>query len=263
MGVSYAEPFRFDYSDSGEELPSVAACAKMAALRNRISEKAKTVVVGGGVTGIEVACEIIEAFPGKEVTLVHSRPRLLNDEPRASDKDAAAIKLKLEKKGITVTLNTRYDFDAAPDDTAVIRAAGGKPATQFLDPTMLDDKGFVKVDDYLRLNDHPNIFVAGDLISGRPKKVVNSTMLTAPVVVSLPVSSPSSYTNSTATFTPPSLNFASLRTPLHSTSISMYSGSHAVSCCSYKLSAILSPPDRSLSSVTLGPDEQHNGQRQG
>ena len=45
-------------------------------------QNAKTIViVGGGPLGVELAAEIVEAFAGKQVTLVHSGPRLFEGKP--------------------------------------------------------------------------------------------------------------------------------------------------------------------------------------
>lgn len=59
-----------------------AAIDQMKAYRDRIAAAKDIVIVGGGATGVELAGEIAGAYPkssGKNVTLVHKRPKLLND----------------------------------------------------------------------------------------------------------------------------------------------------------------------------------------
>lgn len=42
----------------------------------------RILIIGGGTVGVELAAEIVENFPHKHVTLVHSQTRLMNRSPQ-------------------------------------------------------------------------------------------------------------------------------------------------------------------------------------
>ncbi len=64
------------------------------------------VLVGGGPSGVETAAEVVSAFAGKQVTLVHGGERLL---PALPPKAGAKAKAWLEAHGVKVG----YTLDCA------------------------------------------------------------------------------------------------------------------------------------------------------
>jgi NADH dehydrogenase FAD-containing subunit len=58
-----------------EKLDGVEYLTKHA---QQIEESDKIVVIGGGAVGVQMATDIKEVYPKKSVTLVHSRPRVMN-----------------------------------------------------------------------------------------------------------------------------------------------------------------------------------------
>ncbi|CDS00785.1 related to AIF1-mitochondrial cell death effector [Sporisorium scitamineum] len=46
--------------------------------QDAVKDAEKIVIVGGGAVGVQVACDIAELYPGKQVTLLHSREHLMN-----------------------------------------------------------------------------------------------------------------------------------------------------------------------------------------
>ncbi|KAL2831493.1 hypothetical protein BDW59DRAFT_157918 [Aspergillus cavernicola] len=54
------------------------ACDELRGVQRSIQESERIVVMGGGAVGVELASDIKDFYPGKSVTLVHSRGRLLN-----------------------------------------------------------------------------------------------------------------------------------------------------------------------------------------
>lgn len=70
----------------------------------------RIVLIGGGAVGVEMATDIAEDYPEKEVTLIHSRQALINDTlPEAFQHRLKEIvaKLKLEViYGIDLLVNS-------------------------------------------------------------------------------------------------------------------------------------------------------------
>lgn len=128
-------------------------------------------IIGAGYIGIEAAEASRKA--GKDVTLLDVIDRPLGTYLDAEMTDILAKKLTAE--GIHLKMNakiTEYVGDQAvtavkttdgeiPSDV-VIQAAGVQPNTDWLKGTVtLDDRGWIKVDNYLRTN-LPDVYAIGD-----------------------------------------------------------------------------------------------------
>ncbi|KAJ2815472.1 hypothetical protein IWW50_006817, partial [Coemansia erecta] len=74
-------------------------------LREGLENADSVLVVGGGPVGVEVAGYVAEKYPGKRITLVHSRARLLPDQFRIGVSNGAID--KLGRLGVKVVLNDR------------------------------------------------------------------------------------------------------------------------------------------------------------
>lgn len=131
------------------------------------------VVVGGGPQGVELMAEIATAYAGKNLTLVHSGPRLLD---MAAEKMSKHAQKFLESHGVKVLLNDRVDSPQGGQATTkggqtlaadlVIMATGGKPNTEWLRPTVLgsalDARGYVQVEPSLQVKGLPKVLALGD-----------------------------------------------------------------------------------------------------
>jgi NADH:ubiquinone reductase (H+-translocating) len=158
-----------------------AASATDPELRRRL---VTVVVGGGGATGVELAGELAEAMPKvarrlglatdvPAVVLVEAGPTILaGSSPELIDK-AAKI---LADLGVQVRTNapiaaaTEEGFrlkDGQVVEGGVFVWAGGLKAPELVADSELPTgyNGRVKVDQYLRVLDHPDIYVAGDLAS--------------------------------------------------------------------------------------------------
>jgi NADH:ubiquinone reductase (H+-translocating) len=145
---------------------------------------ATVVVGGGGATGVELAGELAEILPTvashhglapdrPAVLLVEAGPTILaGSSPRLIDK-ATRI---LSDLGVQVRTNaaiaavTEEGFrlkDGQLVEGGVFAWAGGMKAPDLVADSGLPTghNGRVKVDQYLRVLDHPEIYVAGDLAS--------------------------------------------------------------------------------------------------
>jgi NADH dehydrogenase len=143
---------------------------------------ATVVVVGAGLTGIELACELPntlrQLFAARGVT---PRVVLLDRSGVGSDMGASArpvIEQALAangvetRTGVTVAAISRHGVSLASGDqleaATVVWCAGmrASPLTEQL-PVMCDRVGRVPVDDYLRVVGAPTIFAAGDVAAAR------------------------------------------------------------------------------------------------
>ena len=56
-----------------------AACRELQEVQQSIIASRKIAIVGGGAVGVELASDIKDFYPDKEVTLIHSKNSLLNN----------------------------------------------------------------------------------------------------------------------------------------------------------------------------------------
>lgn len=169
------------------------ACDELRSLQDQVGNAESIAIVGGGAVGVELATDIKGWYPEKDVTLVHSRNRLLHSYgPRLHDR---AMK-EMEELGIKVRLGQRPqvqfgDNEKTGDNATlafptgqvetfglVIPCTGQTPSTQFLTNKMsecLSDKsGRILVAPSLQIRSPEgtisNIFALGDVAeSGGPK----------------------------------------------------------------------------------------------
>lgn len=80
------------------------ACKEMQGVQESIQAARRIAVVGGGAVGVELAADIKSFYPEKDVTIVHSRERLLSSfRPRLHD----YVYMKLQDMGINIILKER------------------------------------------------------------------------------------------------------------------------------------------------------------
>jgi len=89
------------------------ACEELRGLQEQIRTAESIAVVGGGAVGVELVTDIKGWYPEKDVTLVHSRNRLLHAfGPRLHDRTME----EMERLGITVRLGQRPQVQLDGDD---------------------------------------------------------------------------------------------------------------------------------------------------
>lgn len=142
-------------------------------VKDRMNSAKKAIVVGGGYIGIEVA----EAFAkaGIETTVIDFLDAILPTyldkeftdilEKNAADKGMAfkgnekVQSLEGENGQVTKVVTDKGEYEA---DT-VVMAVGVRPNTKWLDGILdLDERGFVKVNEYMQSTTNSDIYVAGD-----------------------------------------------------------------------------------------------------
>jgi NADH dehydrogenase len=145
---------------------------------------ATVVVGGGGATGVELAGELAETMPKAAsrlglppdlpvVRLVEAGPALLaGSSPQLVAKATKiladlGVQVRTSAKIAAVTENGFRLADGQLVDGGVFVWAGGVKAPELVARSELPTghNGRVKVDQYLRVLDHPDVYVAGDLAS--------------------------------------------------------------------------------------------------
>ena len=154
---------QFDYAGRNQEM--LDEHATLAAAKS-------VLVIGGGAVGVELAGEIASAFPNKDITLAHSGDALLGIlKPKAQRK---ALE-QFTAKGVTVKLNRRFvqesdqyrcsNTNETIKTDLVYTCVGMVPNTEFMRPELvnvLDDKGLVKVDSFMKVKGYDNLYALGD-----------------------------------------------------------------------------------------------------
>lgn len=153
----------FDYTERNQEI---------ADHHSLLSAAKSVLVIGGGSVGVEFAGEIASSFPDKDITLAHSSDMLLdNMKPKAQRK---ALE-QLTARKVNVKLNRRFTKEgdvyrcAKSNESLKVDIAyvcvGMVPNTEFLNAELsniLDDKGLVKVDKYMKVRGYDNLYALGD-----------------------------------------------------------------------------------------------------
>jgi NADH dehydrogenase FAD-containing subunit len=154
---------QFDYAGRNQEM--LAEHESLAAAKSIL-------VIGGGAVGVEFAGEIASAFPDKDITLSHSGEVLLDGmKPKAQQK---ALQ-QLTAIGVKVEFNRRFTKDGDVYKCSkskktiqvdkVYSCVGMVPNTEFLQAELantLDAKGLIKVDEFMQVKGHDNLYALGD-----------------------------------------------------------------------------------------------------
>lgn len=139
----------------------------VAAVRARLLASERVVVLGGGLTGIEVAAEIAEAMPSRRVALVTGTLG-----PSLSPRARAHVERVLRRLGVALVLGARIDSveagivragdRAVPFDLAIDTLGFASVVPAFLHD-LRDATGRVVADPALRSREHASVILAGDL----------------------------------------------------------------------------------------------------
>ncbi|GBC75458.1 Mercuric reductase [archaeon HR06] len=139
-----------------------------------------TIIIGGGAIGLELG-QALQHF-GSQVSIIEALPRIcyiaepeisnvlqeiLEEEGMKFYLRSRVSRVRKEGEKIVVEVLTKKGLDRVEGEALII-ATGRKANTENLGldkaKVDLDDKGFIKVDDYMRTS-NPSIYAAGDVIS--------------------------------------------------------------------------------------------------
>lgn len=182
------------------QLPDTESATKshIGSWRSKFEKANHVVIVGGGAVGIELAGEIKQAFPKKNVTIVHRDTQLLNSV--YPDKWRKDIERRVRARNIHLLLGdsvgdlssenvngiTTTSGKNIPDADLVVPAFGAKPATGFitsLGADVVTAQGTVRVNEFLEVPGHSGVFAAGDIIDWEEQKQAAKAGAHAGVVV--------------------------------------------------------------------------------
>lgn len=194
--------FRFDYllicTGSNYNLPfkdeEVLVATRAEHLReyqDKLKQSKKILIIGGGLVGVELAGEIVDHYPSKEVTIIQSGDKLLVRSPQKvidyiTDKLKRKIKIiyneaieKKEGKTLIARSGKKYSADLS------FLCTGIKPNFQCLKDLgeIISEKNYVCVNENLQINGFKNIFAAGDITDIKEEKMAQTAEKQAEVVV--------------------------------------------------------------------------------
>ncbi|KAI8270676.1 hypothetical protein K4K58_008504 [Colletotrichum sp. SAR11_239] len=187
-------PFEYLVVTTGTRLPSPgtmpgddkpSSVDTLRAHQQAVQKASSVILIGGGAVGVQMATDLKEIYPEKEVTLVHSREHLM---PLYHTKLDEIIKARFEELGIKLITGSRAVIPPGglASQTSVklqdgrelsadliIPATGQTPNNQFLQdlkqtgdaPLVNPANGFIKVRPTLQFQDpaYSHMFAAGDI----------------------------------------------------------------------------------------------------
>ncbi|MCZ7432226.1 NAD(P)/FAD-dependent oxidoreductase [Streptomyces sp. WMMC1477] len=136
-----------------------------AGLRKRLLDGAGSLaVVGGGLTGVEMAAELAESYPGPQVRLITAG----HVGTGLSDRGRAHVQAALSALGVQVEEGRRIPSGDDVDADVVVWTAAPSPNTDLAAAAglALDEKDRIRVDTAQRSVSHPEILAAGDAAAG-------------------------------------------------------------------------------------------------
>lgn len=198
LATGTAYPFPAKHLESS----SVIAKARIERAHANLEQAKRVLVTGAGDVGIEMVGEITSAFPSIEVILLERENEIL---PRKGNKPELreAIAFQLQERGVEIITGDRLT-SLPPVDPGVLspfhvgtkhgrtleadmwfRAYGAAAATGFLGDDYDDIRhydGTIRVDDELRVVDHPGVWAIGDITDVRETKRADAARAHAAVV---------------------------------------------------------------------------------
>ncbi|KAK0669175.1 hypothetical protein QBC41DRAFT_224525 [Cercophora samala] len=169
--------------------------------QSSLREANSIAIVGGGAVGVQMACDLREIYPQKQVTLLHPRDTLMSAyHPALSD----LIKRRFDELGVNLVTGSRVvipqgGFPLTTKPTTVhlqdgrtlhadfvITATGQTPNNQWLKSSLgagviNERNGFVKVLPTMQIEGCRNLFAVGDINDCGAHKAAKPGMVQAGV----------------------------------------------------------------------------------
>lgn len=186
-GSKYSAPFK------EQNIIHTFRAKNLRASYDKLCAAKNIVIVGGGLVGVELAAEICTHYSDKNITLVHAHERLIE---RNLSKASSYAKNFLQKKGVQIIFNEKMvkvkgkkcktsSGKVFPSDLTFI-CTGIIPNFSFMKKNLfnsLNEKGFIKANDSLQVENHENIFAVGDIAGIIEEKTAQNAERQARVVV--------------------------------------------------------------------------------
>lgn len=153
---------------------------ELLSFNEQLTAAKKVLVIGGGVVGVELAGEIAYAMPNISLSLAHNSDVLLNG---FADKTQNKSLVQLRQLGVNVVFNSGYqkidnhyvdkNTGKVSDADLVFEATGALPNNEYIKENLshiLNDYGYVQVNDNLEVVGENNLYALGDIADvGEPK----------------------------------------------------------------------------------------------
>ncbi|MEM3113287.1 MAG: FAD-dependent oxidoreductase [Candidatus Pacearchaeota archaeon] len=159
----------------------------------KLCKAKKITIIGGGIVGVELAAEISEFYKDKEITIIHSKNKLME---RNSIKAINYAEKFLKTRGIKIIYNERAvsyvkktvltDKGTKVKSDMVFICTGIKPNYEPLEKNFkkfLNEKNQIIVNEYLQVNGYKNIFAAGDITAIKEEKLAQNAEIHADIVI--------------------------------------------------------------------------------
>jgi NADH dehydrogenase FAD-containing subunit len=162
-----------------EEPDIASARARHRAAHEALLAADRVLILGAGPAGLELSGEIKAFYPDKHVTIVDIADDILTGPYDQALRDE--LRRQLDALGIEVRLGRALrDLPSAPPATldAIrittedgnelvadiwFRAFGVRPHSEYLDSERRDERGYIRVDEHLRVVGETNVFALGDV----------------------------------------------------------------------------------------------------
>jgi apoptosis-inducing factor 2 len=161
------------YLENKKNVYTLTNIEQIEKINNSLKKAKDVLIIGGGLIGVETAGELSDKTPDIKITIIHPHDRLIERNPKHVSKTAENI---LKKKSVQIIFDEKiikkenntyisnkknnYTFDLS------IWCAGIKLNPFFMknfDKQIFNDKQALRVNKYLQLLNHKNIFVGGDI----------------------------------------------------------------------------------------------------
>lgn len=187
LGSSYNSPFK------EKEIIILTRGNHLRNYYNKLCGANKVVIIGGGIVGVELAGEIIDFYKTKEITIMHKHDKLME---RNHEKTINYSNKFLSNKGVKIIFNEKvikYDNRIIKTNKGtkinadiIFSCTGIKPNSEPLEKNFKNSltKGKkVKVNEFLQLENHENIFAAGDITNIKEEKLAQNAEKQADIVI--------------------------------------------------------------------------------
>lgn len=185
-GSSYGSPIK------GGAVVSADRAKTLHKHHAQVKQAQHVLIIGGGIVGVELAAEIAETFPGKKITLVESNDTLMKRSPPKAQEYATRYLKRHDvhiiynervegKKNQQYVTNKARNIDA---DMAFL-CIGITPNSTYLRKNyknVLDERGFVQVNNYLQVKGHAHIYAPGDINNIKEEKLAQNAEIQADIV---------------------------------------------------------------------------------
>ena len=154
--------------------------------REKVKGAKSIIIAGSGPTGVEATGELgFEFGKTKEITLITAAPELCDDCLPVNI--AQGAEKELQKLGVKITKGVRVTSSSTMTDgkTELVLDNGEKklvdlylptigllPNNEFIPKALLDNKGYIIVDEFLRAKGMENIWAVGDISNADPSQLV-------------------------------------------------------------------------------------------